>query len=127
MKKVTSILTALLACGVIVQAGAISQQITERQLRDPKQLRPLINDNFAEIDDRTELMLQKADVVAGTNATETITFAVAFGAAPTVVLTYTEDPGDVRLAFVTSVTASNFLAHITADKNYGYVAVGTRP
>jgi hypothetical protein len=78
-------------------------------------------------DATTGLMVQKAARTAGTNATETITFAVAFGAAPIVVCTYTEDPGDVRPIFVTSVTASNFVANITADKNYGYVAVGTRP
>jgi hypothetical protein len=72
-------------------------------------------------------MVQKAACTAGTNATETISFAVAFGAAPIVTCTYTEDPGDVRPIFVTSVTASNFVANITADKNYGYIAVGSRP
>ena len=78
-------------------------------------------------DATTGLMIQKADVTAGTNATETITFAVEFGAAPTVTCTYTENPGDVRPIFVTSVTATNFVANITADMNYGYIAVGTRP
>jgi hypothetical protein len=78
-------------------------------------------------DATTGLMIQKAARTAGTNATETIAFAVVFGAAPIVTCTYTEDPGDVRPIFVTSVTASNFVANITADKNYGYVAVGTRP
>lgn len=46
-------LLALLVCGAAM-AGTISQSITERQLRDPKQFRTLINDNFAEIDDRTD-------------------------------------------------------------------------
>jgi hypothetical protein len=78
-------------------------------------------------DATTGLMVQKAACTAGTNATETISFAVAFGAAPIVTCTYTEDPGDVRPIFVTSVTASNFVANITADKNYGYIAVGSRP
>jgi hypothetical protein len=78
-------------------------------------------------DATTGLMVLKADVTAGTNATETVAFATVFGAAPTVVCTYTEDPGDVPPIFVTSVTASNFVANITADKNYGYIAVGTRP
>jgi hypothetical protein len=78
-------------------------------------------------DASTGLMMQKAACTAGTNATETISFAVVFGAAPIVQCTYTEDPGDVRPIFVTSVTASNFVANITADKNYGYIAVGTRP
>jgi len=78
-------------------------------------------------DATTGLMILKANVTAGTNATETVTFGTVFGAAPTVVCTYTEDPGDVKPIFVTSVTASNFVANITADMNYGYIAVGTRP
>ena len=78
-------------------------------------------------DATTGLMVLKGAVTSGTNATETVTFATVFGAAPIVMCTYTEDPGDVRPIFVTSVTASNFVANITADKNFGYVAVGTRP
>ena len=95
---------------------------------DP-QATPTVDGKYAVTggDATTGLMIQKAGVTAGTNATETITFAVVFGAAPTVTCTYTEDPGDVRPIFVTSVTATNFVANITADKNYGYIAVGTRP
>jgi len=78
-------------------------------------------------DATTGLMVLKGAVTSGTNATQTVTFGTVFGAAPIVVCTYTEDPGDVRPIFVTSVTASNFVANITADKNYGYIAVGTRP
>jgi hypothetical protein len=78
-------------------------------------------------DATTGLMIQKGAVTSGTNATQTVTFAVVFGAAPIVTCTYTEDPGDVRPIYVTSVTASNFVANITADKNFGYIAVGTRP
>ena len=78
-------------------------------------------------DATTGLMIQKAGVTSGTNATQTVTFAVVYGAAPIVVCAYTEDPGDVRPIFVTSVTATNFVANITADKNFGYIAVGTRP
>ena len=52
--KTTLVIVALLVCGASAWAGTISQAITERQLRDPKQLRPLLNDNFAEIDDRTD-------------------------------------------------------------------------
>jgi hypothetical protein len=55
MKKITiAIVAALLVCAAYAIAGSISQAITERQLRDPKQLRPLLNDNFAEIDNRTD-------------------------------------------------------------------------
>jgi hypothetical protein len=78
-------------------------------------------------DATTALMVLKGAVTSGTNATQTVTFGTVFGAAPIVACTYTEDPGDVRPIFVTSVTASNFVANITADKNFGYVAVGTRP
>jgi len=78
-------------------------------------------------DATTGLMLQAAAVTASTNTTQTITFGTVFGAAPTVVCTYTEDQGDVRSIFVTSVNASNFVANITSDKNFGYVAIGARP
>jgi hypothetical protein len=78
-------------------------------------------------DATTGLMVLKGAVTSGTNATETVTFGTVFGAAPIVMCTYTEDPGDVRPIYVTSVTASNFVANITADKNFGYIAVGTRP
>jgi hypothetical protein len=78
-------------------------------------------------DATTALMIQKAACTAPAAAVQTNTFAVVFGAAPIVTCTYTEDPGDVRPIFVTSVTTSNFVANITADKNYGYIAVGTRP
>jgi len=78
-------------------------------------------------DASTGLMILKGAVTSGTNATETVTFGTVFGAAPIVTCTYTEDPGDVRPIFVTSVTASNFVANITADMNFGYIAVGTRP
>jgi len=78
-------------------------------------------------DATTGLMVQKAAITATAQTLQTNSFAVAFGAAPTVVCTYTEDPGDVRPIFVTTVTASNFIASVTADKNFAYVAVGTRP
>jgi hypothetical protein len=78
-------------------------------------------------DASTGLMVLAGAVTSGTGTTETVTFAVAFGAAPIVQCTYTEDPGEVRPIFVTSVTASNFVVNITADMNFGYVAVGARP
>lgn len=78
-------------------------------------------------DATTGLMVLKGAVTSGTGTTETVTFGTVFGAAPIVTCTYTEDPGDVRPLFVTSVTPSNFVANITADMNFGYIAVGTRP
>ena len=78
-------------------------------------------------DATTGLMVQAVAVTAGTGTTETITFAVVFGATPIVVCTYAEDQGDVRSVFVTSVTPTNFVANITASKDYNYIAVGTRP
>ena len=78
-------------------------------------------------DATTGLMVLNADVTALAYATQTNAFATVFGAAPTVVCTYTEDPGDVRPLFVTSVTASNFIANQASEKNYSYIAVGTRP
>jgi len=97
-----------------VEAGATTFQVTSKY--------PVVGP-----DATTGLMTLAASVTAGAGATETNTFATAFGAAPVVVCTYTEDPGDVRPIFVTSVTASNFVANITADKNYSYVAIGQRP
>ena len=78
-------------------------------------------------DATTGLMVQKAAITATAATLQTNSFAVTFGAVPTVMCTYTEDPGDVRPIFVTTVTASNFIASVTADKNFAYVAVGTRP
>ena len=78
-------------------------------------------------DATTALMVQKAAITSSAAGPQTNSFAVAFGAAPIVVCSYTEDPGDVRPLYVTLVTASNFVCTVTADKNFGYVAVGSRP
>jgi len=78
-------------------------------------------------DATTGLMVQKAAVSSTAGVLQTNTFAVVFGAAPTVVATYTEDPGDVRPLNVESVSASNCVIRVTADKNFAYVATGTRP
>jgi cytoskeletal protein CcmA (bactofilin family) len=78
-------------------------------------------------DATTPLMILQAAITAPNQTTQTNTFATAFGAAPIVTCTYTENPGDVRPLFVTSVSTTNFVANITADMNYGYIAVGQRP
>ena len=68
--------------------------------------------------------VQSAAITATAQVLQTNTFTQAFSAAPLVVCTYTEDPGDVKPIFVTSVTATSFICSITADKNFSYVAVG---
>jgi len=78
-------------------------------------------------DASTGLMMQKASITSTAAALQTNSFAVAFGAAPVVTVSYTEDPGDVQPIFISSVTASNFVCGVTADKNFAYIAVGTRP
>jgi len=78
-------------------------------------------------DATTGLMVQAASVTATAATEQTNTFAVAFGAVPVVTTTYTEDPGDVRSLFIGTITTSNFICTVTADKNFSYVAVGARP
>ena len=78
-------------------------------------------------DATTGLMIQSSNVTASALVLQTNTFTVAFGAAPIVSCTYTEDPGDVQPLYVTAVTTTNFVCTVTADKNFGYIAVGTRP
>ena len=85
-------------------------------------------------DATTGLMLQKGTF---TNGTATVTFAVAFDAAPAVAITWTQDPtGYSTLTNIawgaTSVTASNFVPKTSAVAgtfltNANYIAVGTRP
>lgn len=78
-------------------------------------------------DATTGLMMLATSITATAIGPQTNSFAVTFGAAPIVTCTYTEDPGDVQPLYVSSVTASNFVCTVTADKNFAYVAVGTRP
>ena len=73
------------------------------------------------------LMLQTTNVTMHTGTVWTQTWQVVFGAAPVVTATYTEDPGDVRPIFVGSVTPSNCLVTVAADKNFALLAVGVRP
>ena len=68
--------------------------------------------------------VQTATITATAQALQTNSFASAFSAAPLVVCTYTEDPGDVKPIFVVSATTTGFVCSITADKNFSYVAVG---
>ena len=77
-------------------------------------------------DATTGLMVQAANITS-TGTTETNTFAVAYGAAPVVTISYTEDCGDVQPCYVSAVTTTNFICTVTSSKNYAYVAVGARP
>lgn len=72
-------------------------------------------------------LIQAASITATSATLQTNTFATAFSAAPVVTATYTEDPGDVRPIFVSSVSATQVVLSITADKNYAYTAVGLKP
>jgi hypothetical protein len=78
-------------------------------------------------DASTGLMILQASITAPNQALVTNAFATTFGAAPVVTASYTEDPGDVRPIFVSSVASNQVVFGITADKNYAYTAVGTRP
>lgn len=76
-------------------------------------------------DATTGLMIQSATVTA-VGTLETNTFAVAFGAAPIVMLTSEEATTAVD-PWVGTVTASNFTCTVESSLNYSYVAVGARP
>lgn len=73
------------------------------------------------------LMVLAATITSTSDAPQTNSFATAFGAAPIVTCTYTEDPGDVQPLYVTNITTTNFVCTVTADKNFNYIAVGQRP
>ena len=63
-KKLVLALIGVLVCGVAF-AGTISQSFTQRQVRDPRQLETILEDNFAEIDTRTtNLVSTSAGVTA---------------------------------------------------------------
>jgi len=79
-------------------------------------------------DASTGLMVQSAAITSTSEALQTNTFAVAFGAAPVVTANYTEDPGtSPESPWVVSVNATTVVFAIAADKNYSYIAVGARP
>jgi hypothetical protein len=75
-------------------------------------------------DASTGLMIQKGGGAAVTNGI-TVTFAVAFGAAPTVIISAAETT--TAIPWVSSVTTTNFVVNGTDYKANNWVAVGTRP
>jgi len=109
--------------GAVVSTGAVTSSSTLTGTE------AVIDSKYAVTggDATTGLMIQKAAITSTATALQTNSFAVAYGAAPVVVASYTEDPGDVRPIFIVSVTPSNFVASVTADKNFAYIAVGSRP
>ena len=150
MKKSLMILLAVLALNASVKAEAIEDVTGNRQDRLIEEMKDnwhrlfagatlpgattytldvKIDGKYAVVggDATTGLMVQAVSVTGTTNTAPTITFAVAFGAAPVIVCTYTQDQGDVRSVFVTAETASNFVANVTASKDFNYIAIGTRP
>jgi len=70
--------------------------------------------------------VQSAAVTSTASTLQTNTFATAYSAAPLVVASYTEDPGDVRPIYIVSVSATGFVCSVTADKNFVYFANGTK-
>jgi len=54
-KTILTVLATVLMGGVLaVYGGTISQSFSQRQIRDPKKLETILEDNFAEIDNRTD-------------------------------------------------------------------------
>jgi len=150
MKKALILILAVMAISVSVRADSILDVTGNRQDRLIEEMKDnwhklfngatlpgataytldvTIDGKYAVVggDAATGLMIQKAAITSTAVVLQTNTFAVVFGAAPTVVATYTEDPGDVRPLNVESVSASNCVIRVTADKNFAYVATGTRP
>ncbi len=81
-------------------------------------------------DATTGLMLEAGTVALTAGGTVTQAFTAVFGAAPNVVGTYADDPGNstnVNIALYFAATTSNFLATGVASKNLDWVAVGQRP
>jgi hypothetical protein len=78
-------------------------------------------------DASTGLMVQAASITSTSSTLQTNAFAVAFGAAPVVTVSYTEDPGSAEAPWIVSVASNQVVVTTVADKNYSYIAVGARP
>ena len=78
-------------------------------------------------DATTGMMVLGSNVTATAVALQTNTFATAFGAAPVVTCTYTEAPGITTNIYLGTITASNFICTVAPDKNFSYIAIGSRP
>jgi len=128
MRKLIIIAVAIASCFVVYSATITRVKISTF---NPSEVRE-INLSLTSVETAIEVteaypMVQASNVTATAATEQTNAFASVFAAAPVVTATYTEDPGDVRSLFIGTVTVSNFICTITADKNFSYVAVGTRP
>ena len=74
----------------------------------------------------SQLMLAASLVTMHAGTVYTGTFSTVFSTNPVMTVSYTEDPGDVRPLYVTTLTASNFTVTATADKNFNWIAVGSK-
>ena len=78
--------------------------------------------------DGTTAMMVLAESVTSTSSTlQTNAFATTFGTAPVVTVAYTEDPGSAEAPWIVSVASNQVVVTTIADKNYSYIAVGSRP
>jgi hypothetical protein len=100
-------IVALLVCGALAFAGTISQTLTRRQIRDPRQLRTLLNNNFAEIDNRTD----------GTTAMDITTDDITAAGADTASLDFNY-PASTNAQMATVTHKSATAVGSMADNNY---------
>jgi len=78
-------------------------------------------------DATTGLMVQSGSKTGDAGTTDTNTFTTAFGAAPIVMLEYTEAPGADTAKYIVSTATTQFVAEVVASKNYAWIAIGERP
>jgi hypothetical protein len=114
MKRITYAILGALLVGAVVYAGTLTTSLTQRQVRDPRQLETILEDNFTELDSRTDaataLSVTNAQpvtvaagvyVVSGTgqanNATNTITLVAPTAAGQSV-------------TFIAATATSNLIA-----------------
>jgi hypothetical protein len=129
MKKTLFISLLAFAAAIVIYA-AQDTTLSNRQVRDPVQLEAILEANATDAETRLDALegiyVDSKKVTSTNTALQTNVFNVVFSAAPVVVCTYTEDPGDVRPIFVTATTTTNFICSVTADKNFQFIAVGTK-
>lgn len=114
--KFKTLIATMLVLAFAAASYAITKTFEQRDVRNPRTLEVVL-----------EEFVQGGYVVSDTNATQTVSFTQAFYDTNSVIVcTYTEDPGDVRPIWVTDVTTTNFVAHVTADKNFAWFATGNQ-
>jgi hypothetical protein len=75
----------------------------------------------------TVYMTLAAAITSSAATLQTNDFAVVFEAAPIVTVAYAEDPGSAEAPWVVSVTPSNLVVTVVADKDFNYIAHGQSP